>query len=173
MISEELLVFDRCISCERLGQDCMPNLFELSWPDLLKWWKERQKFLGWTNQVLYEKSGVPLGTINRIKAGEDDCKYSTMRMIIHALTGGYAIEFPCQKKLDAEFAHIETLEKQCAELTSTNEGLLSRLQTIEETHRSDILAIIAEYKERIDFLKENNAFLREQFKWQQEHVKKE
>ena len=164
-------MFDRCISSERLGQDCMQNLFELSWPDLLTWWKERQKFLGWTNQVLSDKSKVPVGTINRIKAGEDDCKYSTMRMIIHALTGGYAIEFPCQKKLDAEFAHIELLEKQCAELASTNEGLVSRLQTIEADHRSDILAITADYKERIEFLKENNAFLREQFKWQQEHAK--
>ena len=150
----------------------MPNLFELSWADLLNWWKERQKFLGWSNQVLYEKSGVPVGTINRIKAGEDDCKYSTMRMIIHALTGGYNVEFPCQKKLDAEFAHIETLEKQCTELASTNESLVARLQTIEEMHRKDIQAIIADYKERIDFLKENNAFLREQFKWQQERVTK-
>lgn len=165
-------MFDRCITCERLGQDCMPNLFELSWADLLNWWKERQKFLGWSNQVLYEKSGVPVGTINRIKAGEDDCKYSTMRMIIHALTGGYNVEFPCQKKLDAEFAHIETLEKQCTELASTNESLVARLQTIEETHRNDILGIVADYKERIEFLKENNAFLREQFKWQQERAKK-
>ena len=164
-------MFDRCIKCERLGQDCVPNLFELSWADLLTWWKERQKFLGWSNQVLSDKSGVPVGTINRIKAGEDDCKYSTMRMIIHALTGGYNVEFPCQKKLDAEFAHIETLEKQCADLTSVNEALVSRMQTIEETHRKDILAIVADYKERIEFLKENNAFLREQFKWQQEHAK--
>jgi len=164
-------MFDKCISCERLGQDCVPNLFELSWPDLLEWWKKRQKHLGWTNQVLSDKSKVPLGTINRIKAGEDDCKYSTMRMILHALTGGYDIEFPCQKKLDAEFAHIETLEKQCAELASANEGLVGRLQIIEETHRKDILAITTDYKERIEFLKENNAFLRKQLEWYQEHKK--
>jgi predicted transcriptional regulator len=164
-------MFDKCISCERLGQDCVPNLFELSWPDLLEWWKKRQKHLGWTNQVLSDKSKVPLGTINRIKAGEDDCKYSTMRMILHALTGGYDIEFPCQKKLDAEFAHIETLEKQCTELASANEGLVGRLQIIEETHRKDILAITADYKERIEFLKENNEFLRKQLEWYQEHKK--
>lgn len=164
-------MFDKCISCERLGQDCVPNLFELSWPDLLEWWKKRQKHLGWTNQVLSDKSKVPIGTINRIKAGEDDCKYSTMRMILHALTGGYDIEFPCQKKLDAEFAHIEMLEKQCIELASTNEGLVERLQIISETHRNDILAITTDYKERIEFLKENNAFLRKQLEWYQEHKK--
>ncbi|MBR4929734.1 MAG: hypothetical protein IKZ00_02925 [Bacteroidaceae bacterium] len=164
-------MFDKCVSCERLGQDCVPNLFELSWPDLLEWWKKRQKHLGWTNQALSDKSKVPLGTINRIKTGEDDCKYSTMRMILHALTGGYDIEFPCQKKLDAEFAHIEILEKQCVELASTNEGLVDRLQTITETHRNDILAITSDYKERIEFLKENNAFLRKQLEWYQEHKK--
>lgn len=164
-------MFDRCITCERLGQDCVPNLLALPWPDLLRWWKERQKFLGWSNQTLSDKSSIPLGTINRIKSGEDDCKYSTMRSILHALLGSYSVEFPCQMKLDQEFAHIEALEKQCGELTSTNEALVAKMQTIEEVHRSDIRTIRAEYKEQIDFLKENNAFLKEQFKWQQEHTK--
>ena len=111
-------MFDRCITCERIGQDCVPNLLALPWADLLTWWKERQKFLGWTNQALSEESGIPVGTITRIKAGEDDARYSTMRSIIHALLGGYAVEFPCQKKLDQEFAQIETLEKRCAELAA-------------------------------------------------------
>lgn len=166
-------MFDRCIKCDRLGQDCVPNLLSLSWEGLLNWWKERQKFLGWTNQVLSDKSGIPVGTINRIKAGEDDARYSTMRSIIHALMGGYSVEFPCQKKLDQEFAHIETLEKQCSELTAANEGLVARMQTVEEVHRKDVAAIRAEYREQIDFLKENNAFLRERFQWMQEHAQKD
>ena len=166
-------MFDRCITCERLGQDCVPNLLALPWADLLEWWKKRQKHLGWTNQTLSDKSNIPVGTINRIKAGEDDARYSTMRSIIHALMGSYSVEFPCQKKLDQEFAHIETLEKQCSELTSANDALVAKMQTIEEVHRNDIRAIKAEYKEQIDFLKENNAFLRERFQWTQEHAKKD
>ena len=166
-------MFDRCITCDRLGQDCVPNLLALPWPDLLNWWKKRQKHLDWTNQVLSDKSNIPVGTINRIKAGEDDARYSTMRSIIHALMGGYSVEFPCQKKLDQEFAHIETLEKQCSELTAANEVLATKMQSIEEVHRNDIRAIKAEYKEQIDFLKENNAFLRERFQWAQEHAKKD
>ncbi len=166
-------MFDRCITCERLGQDCVPNLLALSWPALLEWWKQRQKHLGWTNQFLSDKSGIPVGTINRIKAGEDDARYSTMRSIIHALMGGYSVEFPCQKKLDQEFAHIETLEKQCSELTTAHEALVAKMQTVEEVHRKDVAAIRAEYREQIDFLKENNAFLREQFKWTQERIKKD
>ena len=155
-------MFSLCIGCERIGQDCAPNLIALPWADLLDWWKKRQALLGWTNQVLSEKSGIPVGTINRIKSSEDDCKYSTMRCIIHALLGSYSVEFPCQKKLDAEFAHIEELEKRCLELTLEKDTLLIRLQTLAELHRSDMQEIRSEYVEMIDLLKANNAILREQ-----------
>lgn len=130
-------MFDRCITCERIGQDCVPNLLALPWPDLLDFWKKRQAFLGWSNQTLSDKSKIPVGTINRIKAGEDDARYSTMRSIIHALLGGQSVEFPCQKKLDQEFAHFETLDKQCAELTSTNECLASQMKAMEEEHKKE------------------------------------
>ncbi len=164
-------MFDRCIKCERIGQDCVPNLLALPWPELLDWWKKRQAFLGWTNPALSDKSAVPVGTINRIKAGEDDARYSTMRSIIHALMGGYSVEFPCQKKLDQEFAHIETLEKQCCDLASANEGIAAQMKAMEEAHRSELLALKADFKEQINFLKDNNVFLREQFKWAQEQMK--
>jgi dGTP triphosphohydrolase len=166
-------MFERCIKCERIGRDCVPNLIALPWPELLDWWKLRQAHLGWTNQVLSEKSSVPHGTINRIKAGEDDARYSTMRSIIHALIGSYSVEFPCQKKLDQEFAHIETLEKQCCELASANEGIAAQMKALEEAHRNEILALKADYKEQVNFLKDNNVFLRKQFEWLQERDRKE
>ena len=145
-------MFSVCVKCDRLGQDCVPNLMALPFADLLAWWKERQRFLGWTNQTLADKSNIPVGTINRIKAGEEDCRYSTMRAIIHALLGGYSVEFPCQKKLDNEFAHIEALEKQNAELQAKNEELIAKLSTIDEVHRNDIRVIMAEYREEKAFL---------------------
>lgn len=160
-------MFDKCITCDRLGQDCVPNLMALEFPKLLAWWKKRQAYLEWSNQMLSDKSNIPLGTINRIKAGEDDCRYSTMRHIIHALMGNYAIEFPCQKKLDAEFSAIETLKMQNEELRCMNEELLAKLATIDELHRNDIRVIKAEYQEEIAFLKEQ---LRA---WQREHARRE
>ena len=160
-------MFDRCITCERIGQDCVPDLMQLPFCELLNWWKKRQAYLGWSNQILSEKSTVPLGTINRIKAGEDDCRYSTMRSILHTLMGGYAVEFPCQKKLDQEFAHIEALEMQNRELVCRNDELSVKLASIDEKHRNDIRSIRAEDKVEMDFLKEENAFLKEQLRaWQ-------
>lgn len=160
-------MFDRCITCERLGQDCVPNLMALDFQALLEWWKKRQNHLGWSNQTLSEKSTIPLGTINRIKAGEDDCRYSTMRHIIHALMGSYAVEFPCQKKLDQEFSAIEALKTQNDDLTCKNAELLAKLASIDDLHRNDIRIIKAEYQEEIAFLKEQ---LRA---WQREHARKE
>lgn len=158
-------MFDRCIKCERLGQDCVPNFMALDFPALLEWWKKRQAFLGWSNQTLYEKSTIPLGTINRIKAGEEDCRYSTMRHIVHALTGNSCAEFQCQKKLDQEFAAIETLKAQNDELARRNEEMLAKLASIDEQHRNDIRIIKAEYQEEITFLKEQ---LRA---WQRDHAR--
>lgn len=134
-------MFDRCITCERLGQECAPNLMSLSFPDLLAWWKKRQAHLKWSNQVLSDHSTIPVGTINRIKAGEDDCRYSTMRCIIHTLMGGHTAEFKCQHKLDQEFAHLEDLEKQCKELTSDKEALLAKMQAMEQAQQSDDVSL--------------------------------
>lgn len=166
-------MFDKCIRCERLGQDCVPNFMALPFPDLLNWWKQRQTYLGWSNQVLSDRSTIPIGTINRIKAGEDDCRYSTMRMILHALMGGYSVEFPCQKKLDQEFANIDILKAQCEDLSNRNEELETKLRTINEEHRSYMMAFNEQYRNDIAWHKEVNDFLREQLKaWQHEHTSK-
>ena len=152
-------MFDKCIKCERLGQDCVPNLMALSFSDLLEWWKKRQSHLGWTNQYLAEMSNIPFGTINRIKAGEDDCRYSTMRCVIHALMGGYAVEFPCQKKLDQEFAHIEMIEKKCEELNRANEDLTAKLQNIHSEEKLKIEHLMNEIsmlRNELDYMKLEN-----------------
>jgi hypothetical protein len=82
-----------------------------------------------------------------------------MRSILHALMGSYNVEFPCQKKLDQEFAHIEELEKQLQEMTAKHDELLAKYLTLTEEHRNDMYAIRAEYKEQIDLLRANNKCL--------------
>lgn len=151
-------MFEKCIKCERLGQDCMPNLMQLSFSDLLKWWEQRQKHLAWTNQKLADHSTIPLATINRIKSGDhDDCRYYSIRKILVSLIGGIADEFPCKEKMEQQFQHMETLERQAAkaaELEKENAELKERLAHIDEIHRNDARAIRAEYREEIAFLKE-------------------
>ena len=96
-------MFEKCIKCDRLGESCVPNLMILPFPDLIQWCIKRQKYLEWTNQALADKSKVPVGTINRIKAGDYlDCKYSTIRNLLIALVGGTTDEFPCNAQVEKE-----------------------------------------------------------------------
>ena len=157
-------MFEKCIKCNRMGESCVPNLMLLPFPDLLKWCDKRQNHLGWTSKTLAEKSHVPLGTISRIKAGEEDCKYSTIRNILIALIGGTTDEFSCTEQVEKELRNMEQLEQQAAKLSvaeAENERLRDRLKQvddllrqIDEQHRKDIRVIKEEYQEQIAFLKE-------------------
>lgn len=150
-------MFEKCVTCTRIGESCVPNLWLLPFPDLIHWCVKRQKHLGWTNQTWADKSTVPIGTINRIKAGDTDCKYSTIRNLSLALIGGTTDEFPCSEIVAKELQQMELLERQAATLETVekeNEFLKKKLDSIDELHRQDIRVIKKEYREQVEFLKE-------------------
>lgn len=150
-------MFEKCIKCTRMGQSCVPNLMLLPFHNLMQWCAKRQKHLEWTNHTLADKSTVPIGTINRIKAGEEDCKYSTIRNILIALIGGTTDEFACTEQVELELLQLQKYEQQAAKLAEVeakNKALIERISTIDETHRNDIRIIKQEYQEEISFLKE-------------------
>lgn len=151
-------MFEKCIPCKKIGVSCVPNLMLLPFPELVRWCIKRQKYLGWTNQVLADKSKVPVGTINRIWAGEyADCKYSTIKNLLITLIGGTTDEFPCTDLVEKELRQMEQLEQQAAKLTAVeaeNAMLKEQLRQIDELHRKDIRAVREEYLENISFLKE-------------------
>lgn len=159
-------MFEKCITCDRIGESCIPNLLLLPFPELIKWCDKRQKYLGWSNQTLADKTDrfpagtinrVPVGTINRIKTSEEDCKFSTMQSILITLFGGTTDEFACTEQVEKELRQMEQLEHQAARLSvaeAENERLKSELHEKDEQHRKDIRAIREEYLEQIAFLKE-------------------
>lgn len=151
-------MFEKCIKCTKIGESCVPNLMLLPFADLMQWCGKRQKHLEWTNQTLADKSKVPLGTINRIKAGEYlDCKYSTIKNILITLIGGTTDEFSCTEQVEKELRQMEQLEQQAEKLSlaeTENERLKGVLSKIDEQNRNDIRVIKQEYQEQITFLKE-------------------
>lgn len=151
-------MFDKCIKCNRLGDSCVPNLMLLPFSELIQWCTKRQKYLEWKNQDLADKSKVPVGTINRIKAGEYlDCKYSTIKSILIALIGGITDEFPCTDLVEKELQQMAVLEQQAAKLSAVeaeNERLKAQLSQIDALHRQDIRAVKQEYQEQIAFLRD-------------------
>ena len=151
-------MFEKCIKCNRMGESCVPNLMLLPFHDLIQWCGQRQKYLNWTNQMLAEHSKTPVGTINRLKAGEyPDCKYSTIKNILIALIGGTSDEFSCTEQVERELAQKEQLERQAANLSTVeeeNRQLKAYISKMDEQHRQDIRAVRAEYQEEITFLKD-------------------
>ena len=151
-------MFEKCIKCERLGENCVPNLMLLPFSDLIQWCNKRQKFLEWTNQTLADRSKVPIGTINRIKAGDYlDCKYSTIKNILITLIGGTTDEFHCTEQVEKNLKQLEQMEQQTTKLAAVekeNKALKTKLNKIDEQHRKDIRAVKEEYQEQIAFLKE-------------------
>lgn len=150
-------MFEKCIECPRIGESCVPNLWLLTFPELLKWCVKRQKYRGWSNQQWADDSKVPVGTISRLKAGDTDCKYSTMRSLAISVIGGTSNEFACTDLVEKELRQMEQLERQTArlaEVETENAQLKERLSQIDELHRKDIRAVKEEYQDQITFLKD-------------------
>jgi vacuolar-type H+-ATPase subunit I/STV1 len=156
-------MFEKCISCKIIGERCVPNLWLLPFPELIQWLIKFQKHLGWSNQKWADESNVPVGTINRMKAGDyADCKYSTIRSLAISVMGGVKDEFACTEQVEKELAQMEKLEQQAAKLTSVeaeNEKLKERLRQVDEhlrqineQHRNDIRVIREEYQGQVEFL---------------------
>jgi Mg2+ and Co2+ transporter CorA len=137
-------MFEKCITCPRIGEDCVPNLWLLPFHDLIQWCIKKQKHLGWTNQVWADKSKVPVGTINRIKAGDTDCKYSTIRSLAISLIGGTTDEFSCTEQVEKELRNMERLEQQAAKMASV------------EKENEELRQRIAECREMNIYLKQEN-----------------
>ena len=112
-------MFEKCITCNKIGESCVPNLWLLPLPELIKWCIKRQKHLGWSNHKWADKSNVPVGTINRLVSGDADCYYSTIRNLALALIGGTTDEFSCTEQVEKELqqlARLSSVEKENEEL---------------------------------------------------------
>lgn len=129
-------MFEKCIKCPKIGESCVPNLMLLPFAELMQWLIKFQKHLGWSNQKWADESNVPVGTINRMKAGDySDCKYSTIRSLAISVMGGTADEFSCTEQVEKELKQLEQLEHLAAMLSSAekeNEVLKIRLEEYRE-----------------------------------------
>ena len=151
-------MFEKCITCKIIGERCVPNLWQLPLPELMQWLIKFQKHLGWSNQKWADESNVPVGTINRMKAGDyTDCKYSTIRSLAISVMGGAKDEFSCTEQVEKELRQMEQLEQQAAKMSSVeaeNAALKERFAHLDELYRQELRAVKAEYQEEIAFLRD-------------------
>lgn len=111
-------MFEKCIRCEHLGKDCIPNLFALPLDDINKWAIKLKEYRRITNAELSERSGVPKGTIDmhfsKKKKHYPDVSYSTFAPVFCALIESN--ELHCQKdKLDGQTKGTDEVIKDSKE----------------------------------------------------------
>ena len=152
-------MYEKCISCERLGKDCFPNLYVMDVEEIRKWAKLRQKYKGWTYADLSEASGVPQGTISSSfskKGG--DVNYTTFATMLRALVGGEPGESPCPNFS----ADVPLLQEEIVQLEQDNEALKEQVGNAEGVRRDDIKTTKAEKQKTIDSLKQDLQFCQNQ-----------
>ena len=138
-------MFDKCIKCPTIGENCVPNLWLLPFHELIKWCIKRQEYLGWSNQKWADASNVPVGTIKRIKAGDyADCKYSTIKSLAISVIGGTTNEFACTEQVEKELQQMGQLEQQAAKMSSV------------EKENEELRLLLEECREMNAFLKKEN-----------------
>ena len=118
------MMYEECITCEKLGTKCDgPNFMLMSTMDIVDWIDRYQHVHHITNSELAEMSAVPKGTIDGIKARKrTDIRHETLRPILRALMGGENLGGPCPG----------TDEKTATGLETENKSLKHDLQLAEK-----------------------------------------
>ena len=119
-------MYEKCIGCDRLGKDCIPNLYIMDVEEIREWAREQKEYKGLTNAELSELSGVPKGTIDHsfsVRVGKHvDMNYSTFAPLLRALIGAEAEEMPCKM-------HPETNENNSV-LINEYAGRIERMESL-------------------------------------------
>lgn len=109
------MIDEKCLHCERFGVSCnCSNFIAMTPTELLEWWKIRKKILGYTNEIIAERSLIPVGTINRVFSGKNpEFRYETAQSITKALLPKELQGSECEEQLTNK---LKELEKENAEL---------------------------------------------------------
>lgn len=157
-------MYSECLTCPKLGSGCDgPNFMAMS-PDMLaKWIGSRMKILNMTNQVLSDKSGVPKGTIDSIRAGKRfNFEFNTLQPVLQVLVGASWGSDPCpfppdtKEALEAELAKQTKKSKALAEQLEAAKGVLTLYRDQTARYKKDLAAAnkkLKEYEKQLAALK--------------------
>lgn len=147
-------MYTECLSCVKLGNGCDgPNFWAMSPDMLVKWIVARMKAMNITNQFLSDKTGVPKGTIDALRAGKrDNFEFNTLQPILQVLVGASWGSDPCPFPPDTK----EHLEAANAALAEKNERMMEQLM--------EAKGVIAIYREQNATYKKQIATLTKQVK---------
>ena len=147
-------MYSECLKCAKLGNGCDgPNFMAMSPEMLVKWISARMTSLGLTNQRVADKSGVPKGTIDSIRAGKRyNFEFNTLQPILQYLVGSSWGGDPCPFPPDVTVGIVEE-----------NNKLTERcIQLAEQI--SELRDLVATYKDQVAFYKKEVTMLNKKIK---------
>lgn len=157
-------MYSECLTCPKLGDGCDgPNFMAMSPEMLAKWIGSRMKIINMTNQVLSDKSGVPKGTIDSIRAGKRyNFEFNSLQPILQVLVGASWGSDPCpfppdtKEHLEAELAKQTERNKHLAEQLVEAKGVITLYRDQTARYKKDLAASnkkIKEYEKQLAALK--------------------
>ena len=156
-------MYTECLSCTKLGNGCDgPNFWAMSPDMLIKWIGARMKSINMTNQQLADKSGVPKGTIDVIRAGKrDNFEFNTLQPMLQVLVGATWGSDPCPfplsaiDKLEAENAALAERNNRMAEQIAEAKGIIGIYRDQNAIYKKQLAAnakLIKDYEKKIALL---------------------
>lgn len=157
-------MYSECLTCPNLGNGCDgPNFMAMSPEMLAKWIGSRMKILNMTNQVLSDKSGVPKGTIDSLRAGKRyNFEFNTLQPILQVLVGASWGSDPCpfppdtKEHLEAELAKQTARSKALAEQLVEAKGVMALYRDQTGRYKKDLAVSnkkLKEYEKQLAALK--------------------
>lgn len=157
-------MYSECLNCAKLGDGCDgPNFLAMSPEMLAKWIGARMKVINMTNQVLSDKSGVPKGTIDTLRAGKRfNFEFNTLQPILQVLVGASWGSDPCpfppdtKEHLEAENAKLSEKCKLMAEQLVEAKGIIAVYKDQNAIYKKQIAALtkqVKEYEKKMTALK--------------------
>lgn len=99
--------------------------------------KEKKRSLGITNEMLSEKTGIPIGTLNKILSGvSDDPKLSTLTAFARVF--------------DVSIDYMAFGESEALRLSQNESELIRRLRSLDKTGRELVMLVAEKEYERVE-----------------------
>ena len=148
-------MYSECLNCAKLGNGCDgPNFLAMSPDMLVKWIAARMTIMHMTNQYLSDKSGVPKGTIDALRAGKrDNFEFNTLQPILQVLVGASWGSDPCPfppstiDQLETENAALAERNRLLTEQLTEAKGVIAIYREQNATYKKQIVALAKQIKD--------------------------
>lgn len=159
--------YNRCLVCEFRGDKCNgPSTASMP---LLRWcefMRDMKEINGLSNQVVADRSGVSIKTVERLMAGRDDqdIMRETARLIEEAIMGASS-QYPCyyafmEQSQGIDARQLADAQRELERALANNKDHQAALDALHASYISEMATIRAEAQVKVDHLLRQIDYLR-------------